>query len=351
MNLAKKPTSKQTKIIATAIIAGVASAFLIFGGGDFLLRVFSGRANDGTTSITNPSSNLNIPDISKRPISDFFTTVCGSRLMIWGDNIVRDADVRARSGHLCRESYALLYDSKLMLPLWSEELISGSNIEVFNIPKSFIPHYDIFVNDKDQLPPDAFRGTKYKAGLLASPKNSFMKMPDATDEVVEETNRKRLIERFYMTNVFPVTAETDAVLDKINDLAQKQSLANQLVIKVSGLVYLNGKYQDVIKVKPQQPKTDSGKSDAPSQTVTADILVPTHIYVILVSPGLYGSYSFIVPNTKLDCGLNCDINRFSTTFSEVERVSGTIFHSGMAPVAAYQIKRNPKELLEKTKIK
>lgn len=248
----------------------------------------------------------------------------------WGRTIVVDKVVDDRSLFICQNTYFIQYDPLIKSPLWAMEVLETKDLKRFNMPK-------LVFNDDKRVPrnmqPTIENFKKipkgYSVGLLANLKNRYRDANLLSYEELNELNLRNLKEAFIFTNAFPIADSAKAITNKINEIARDEAVIKKRnMYIVSGLIFLNGKVNGEIV---------DGESK---------LLIPTHIYKVVVSPQTYASVSYIIPNTNLPCGLNCNPGNYITTIQEVERVAGINLFNELAPIYAVQVKRDKNQILK-----
>lgn len=312
----KKFMTKKNLTITALVAAGLVT-FWFAGGGTFLKEVFSSRAGGA-----NEEENI---DVSKFLRPDQCTSVYP-----WGPPKIKDKIVNERSLYMCRNSYAIQYDTKIKVPLWEVEILNKKNLVQFNIPSNMVPSLDPEVPKKMQGKMEDFAKAGYMMGFLAPIQNMYINNSNMPYEQLEQVNREALQQSLYLTSVVPETKAANNIRRQIDDEARRIVMQRNELFLVSGPVFLNG-----------QTKGFIGEGDN-------QVAVPTHIYKIMTDPLTYGSIAYIIPNEQvLNCGGQaCNLENFIVPIKEVERVTGIEFYSKLAPYYAVQVKQDVNEVFK-----
>lgn len=256
---------------------------------------------------------------------------------------VKDEVVNKRSLYICRELFALQYDPKLKVPLWSSEQLNKYNLELETFENSikFQPDSDLPSNIQQKA--EDYLKTNYLPISLASVKNMVINLDNVEIEELRKINLDAISEAKRFSNTVPMVNNNLANTIWKDLEAQTLAFAKKTSSKLyvtTGVVYLNGETSGKLK--------------------QSETYIPTHFYKIMIDPDTHGSISYIIPNKEIltantktvtdpnnlyKCnGGPCSLSNFIVHIKEIEKVTGIEFFPDLNPNWAVQIKLNIGEL-------
>jgi len=229
--------------------------------------------------------------------------------------------VERRSFYLCRAGYALQFDPATKTPLWVAERLTNEQLgaEREDRTDDFRPDPDIPAPAQASL--NDYRGSKFDRGHMAPAADMGGKGASAMSE------------SFYLTNMIPQVGpnQNRGIWADLEGSVRQWAKQRGEVLVITGPIYGNN-------------PVVMGKSK---------VLVPTHLYKVVLDPKNYQSVAYIVPNaqivtrrtrtldegnpqypqtlptSKVDCGSVCTIDNFAVPIRSVEQVTGLRFFSNI----------------------
>lgn len=301
---------------------------------EFFKGIFSVRA--GSKAIDNSEGK----DIEK-----FLEPNKCANLYPWGAPKFKDPEIAKQSLYICRNSYAVQYNHKHKVPLWTAEIINKNNIANAAPYAGANYQVDPEIPSKMQANMNDFAGTNYTMANLAPTSNMVTYSESLMPEQLLAINKKAMEEGYYLTNVGPMVTDTyRGIWTELELQIRQWTMQKNEMFVTTGSLYLNGK-----------PKAKLGKSE---------IDVPTHYYKVITHPISYGSVAYIIPNKEIVtfrtkkirnpsdayyCGAEkraCEIGDFIVSIKELERVSGIEFYPRLAPYYSVQVKQDINEIFK-----
>jgi DNA/RNA endonuclease G (NUC1) len=255
----------------------------------------------------------------------------------WGEPRVKDQVIVARSLFICRGNFAIQYDPKLKVPLFTSEHLNLHG-------NKFLPrNYDLeakFKPDAD-LPstmlvyPEDYLNSIYTPTQLASVYN--IRTIDLKQEPLSFVQQ-----HFNFSNTVPMVRDNlaNTIWAELEDQTRSYLLKADALYVTTGVLYLNGKTNGKL-----------AKSGA---------YIPTHFYKIITQPNVHGTVSYIIPNKEIytyktkklndpknayKCnGGPCTLSSFIVPIKEIERLTNIEFYPTLAPQYAVKVKLDPSEI-------
>lgn len=219
--------------------------------------------------------------------------------------------IERRAFTLCQSEYAVQYDPATKNPIWVSQVLNGKE------------QANTFVERKDNFQPNPYVPKDAQAKLNDYKSSKFDRghMAPAADML----NEKSMEESFYLTNMIPQVGPNmnRGIWADLEAVVRKWSISRGKVIVMSGPIY-----------KGQTQTMGNSK-----------VLIPTHVYKIVVDPNNLESIAFIIPNVQIitrktkeidegnpiyfqttpkysyNCGRLCIIDNFIVPVEVVEQVT------------------------------
>lgn len=225
--------------------------------------------------------------------------------------------IARRSFYLCEDNYAVQFDPATKTPLWVSERLIGAEQAGRNEPRvdNFQPHP--LVPKAAQASLNDYKGSKFDRGHMAP--------------AADMLQARSMEQSFYLTNIVPQVGPNmnRGIWADLEAMARKWSESRSEVLVVTGPIF-NLQHQ--------------------SQTMGhSNVLIPTHLYKIVLDPRTSESLAFIMPNQQIvtrktrsldqgnpefpqttpsmavNCGNQCTIDDFIVPLSQVEAATGLSF--------------------------
>lgn len=255
----------------------------------------------------------------------------------WGEPRLKDQVIYARSLFICRGNFAMQYDPKLKVPIWTSEHLNLHG-------KKFIPRNQE-LNAK--FKPDADLPSKMLPVVEDYLNSIYTPTQLATVYNIRTTDLKNepyefVQQHFNFSNTVPMVRDNlaNTIWIELEELVRTSLLKADALYVTTGPIYLNGK--------------SNGKL-AKSET-----LIPTHFYKIITQPNVHGSAAYIIPNQEIytyqtkklnnpqnayKCnGGPCSLSNFLVPIKEVERLRNMELYPRLAPQYAVKVKLDPNEI-------
>ncbi len=229
--------------------------------------------------------------------------------------------IERRSFYLCHEDYAVQYDAGTKNPIWVAEKVVGAKQIEENVERvdNFQPNPQVPYGAQATL--NDYRGSGFDRGHNAPAANM--------------TSVQAMEESFYLTNMIPQVGPNmnRGIWAELEGMVRKWSIARGEVLVVTGPIF--GKDTQAM-----------GKSK---------VLVPTHIYKVVLDPYTKESLAFVMPNKQIitrktrtiddgnpnfpqttaqqavNCGRVCTIDDFIVSLAQLEAYTNLRFFSNMRP--------------------
>lgn len=258
----------------------------------------------------------------------------------WGEPRFKDSSVYDRSLFFCRSDFAIQYDHKVKVPLWTiETLIGEKNFMPRNGQVDFKHKQDEQIPIKMQPYPEDYVNSPYYPRQLAT----YTNLPLLT---YGQRNKNPLPfeERFKFTNTVPMIYDNlaNTIWSDLEAQIRLWSKQKNYLYITTGVIYLNGQTNGML------PKSKT--------------LIPTHFYKIISHPNSHGTVSYIIPNkeiltsrtTKINNPKNvytckggpCSVSDFIVTIQEIERLTNIEFYPKLAPYWATKVKLDVNEIFK-----
>ncbi len=263
---------------------------------------------------------------------------------------IKDTVVNNRSLYICRGMFALQYDPKLKVPLWSSEQIIKYNLELEAFENSIKFQPDIELPIDIQQKAEDYLNTNYLPIPLASSRNMVVNLDNLEPEELRKVNLDVINESKRFSNTVPMV--NNNLANTLWKELEEQALlfakktSGKLYI-TTGVIYLNGETHGKLKY--------------------SETHIPTHFYKILIDPDTHGSISYVIPNKEIltentksindpnniyKCnGGACSLSNFIVHIKEIEKVTGIEFFPNLHPTWAVKIKLNIGELYKEQRRK
>ncbi len=261
---------------------------------------------------------------------------------VWGAPKTKNDELTKRSLFLCRDTFAIQFDPKFKIPLWSSEELRSVNYEIPPFKHNFKLILDDELPTNMQIQPEDFLNTGLIPLQLTSTKNISINRSTMEIKDLLELNLAAIEQNYKMSNVVPVVYKDfyDTVWKELEDYVYEQAKKTSQLRVVTGVMYVNGKHNGVLK--------------------KSGTIIPTHLYKTIINPITNGSVSYVIPNKpiytaktkgKVDLsnyhtcnGGACTLNNFSIRIAEIEKHTNITFFPELSPGWAAEIKLNNNEL-------
>lgn len=255
----------------------------------------------------------------------------------WGEPRVKDQLIMARSLFICRGNFALQYDTKLKVPLFTSEHLNLHNKKFIKktqeLNAKFKPDNDL--PSKMLAYPEDYLNSIYTPTQLASVYNiRTIDLKSEPEQFVQQ--------HFNFSNTVPMVRDNlaNTIWAELEEQTRSYLLKADALYVTTGVLYLNGKTNGKLS-----------KSEA---------YIPTHFYKIITQPNVHGTVSYIIPNKEIytyqtkklndpknavRCnGGPCTLANFIVPIKEVERLTNIEFYPHLAPQYAVKVKLDPNEI-------
>jgi DNA/RNA endonuclease G (NUC1) len=268
----------------------------------------------------------------------------------WGPPVTKDKEILNRSLYMCRNNYAIQYDPKLKVGLWTQEVLRRENLLMGISGETEYYKPDPEIPPKMQASVADYDNSGYVKLSLAPAFDMPKKQGDLDENQLKEFSKKSLDEAFYMTNQVPIRKSLMApngLWTQLENQTRGWAIQRNEVYVITGPIYLGGQTKGFM---------GSGQNR---------IAIPTHYFKIITQPLTYGSIAYIIPNREVAtdgvtpqtsdvyyCGengakRNCTLDDFIVPIKEVERLTGFETYSKLAPTYAVRVKQDINELFKK----
>ncbi len=267
----------------------------------------------------------------------------------WGAPKIKDTAVNKRSLYLCRDLFALQYDPKLKVPLWSSEQLTKYNFDLETFENNIKLQPDEELPKDIQQKAEDYLNTNYLPIPLASVKNMVLNLDLTEAEELRKVNLEAISQAKRFSNTVPMIRNNlaNSIWKELEEQTISYAKRTSKLYVTTGVIYLNG--------------TTNGKLP------NSETLIPTHFFKIMIDPDTHGSISYIIPNKEIltsstksitdpnnvyKCNDGpCSLSNFIVHIKEVEKVTGMEFFPELNPNWAVQIKLNIGELSKQQKQK
>ncbi len=261
---------------------------------------------------------------------------------IWGAPKTKNDELTKRSLFICRDAFALQFDPKFKIPLWSSEELRSVNYEIPPFKHNFKMKFDEDLPTNMQIQPEDFLNTNLYPLQLTSTKNISINRSTMEIKDLLELNLAAIEQNYRFSTVVPVVYNDfyNTIWQELENYVYEQAKKTSQLRVVTGVMYVNGANNGTLK--------------------KSNTIIPTHLYKIIINPITNGSVSYVIPNkpiyttrTKGNVDLSkyhtcngqaCSLKNFSIRIAEIERHTNMTFFPELSPGWAAEIKLNNNEL-------
>ena len=220
---------------------------------------------------------------------------------------------------ICRPGYALNYDPSTKTSQWVVEHLEADNLKRDRAAKDIADHRpDPNLPKKARTNNDDFVGTGYERVYLA-PATDFL-----YDDILYSHS-------FYLTNAVHLHGDRVPALKALEETVRSMAQARGQLYVITGPVYENGGGRGWVGV-PDKLRQGSAKSAHKGK-----VMVPTHIFKVVIDPQAGKSIGFLVENTPL-VGAASSPGYEVVPVATIEKLTGMVFAPDLPQDAGRRLK-------------
>jgi DNA/RNA endonuclease G (NUC1) len=338
------------KIVKKIIIASSVSSALLLSSSSVYAFDFGSIMQGFKDFFSVKAGSKSIDDSAGYDIEQFQTPNKCQVDYPWGPPVTKDKEILNRSLYMCRNNYAIQYDPKLQIALWTEEVLKKDNLMLGITGQTEYYKPDPEIPPKMQATAADYDASGYGKVSLAPAFDMPKIQGDLDENQLKAFNKKSLDEAFYMTNQAPMRKSLlapNGLWTQLENQTRAWAIQKNQVYVITGPLYLGGQTKGFI---------GTGQNK---------LAIPTHYFKIVTQPLTYGSIAYIIPNKDIAtdsfspqsadayyCGgagakRACALEDFIVPIKEIERLTGFETYSKLAPGYAVRVKQDINELFKK----
>ena len=329
------------KILACIIILFQGHVAYAFSFSEFFGNIFTVKAGSKATD-----------SAEGKDIEKFKKSGRCRNLYPWSEPKIKDPELLKRMLFVCRSSFYIQYDPLIKMPVSVSEVLTKDNMLLSELPKTTIYEADTDLPTSLQASLSDYEGSYYEIGALAPTADMIIYDASLGDELLVSINKKARRESLFLSNTAPQVGNNfrRGIWAELEAEVRNWTIKTDTLYVTTGPLFLGG-----------QVKSYLGLSKIP---------VPTHFYKLITDPSNYGSVAYIIPNKEIItsrsktmnpkeafyCGEKagkrlCELNDFTVSIKELEKLTGLEFYPILAPYYAVQVKQDINQIFKDVKKK